>query len=187
MHLSPAASLRQSTRPLYFSATPVRYFSAASSSDGSSASAGAAEAKADDSIFASADYFKDVKPDEVAEADTSAVDSVTPDGANQVNELLYSDANDSLFTSMAFQAKDWDNLVQGVSTYGFSETIVYYETVLYDLWMFFAETQGMGMGPGVVAAALVSRAVFGPLAVYAVSKELANKKINVDCIVLKES
>lgn len=110
-----------------------------------------------------------MKPDEVAEADASAADSITSGGTNQVNELLYSDANDSLFTSMAFQAKDWDNLVQGVSTYGFSETIVYYETVLYDLWMFFADTQGMGMGPGVVVAALVSRAVFGPLAVYAVS------------------
>ena len=64
--------------------------------------------------------------------------------------------------------------MQGVTTYGFSETIVYYETVLYDLWMFFAEAQGMGMGPGIVAAAFISRAVFGPLAVYAVSKAISD-------------
>ena len=43
---------------------PVRFFSASGSEIEQ-------VAKPDDSIFASADYFKDVKPDEVAEADNA--------------------------------------------------------------------------------------------------------------------
>lgn len=58
----------------------------------------------------------------------------------KVDELMFMDSNDALGTSLAFMPKDVDNLMQGVSTYGFSEAIVYYEIVLWDLWMFFAET-----------------------------------------------
>lgn len=123
--------------------------------------------KADDSIFASADYFKDVKPEDVAASTDQAVTEV--DTGSLVDEMLYMDANDALGTTMAFMPRDLENLVSGVSTYGFSEAIIYYETVLWDLWMFFAEAQGTGMGVGIILASLTSRAIFAPLAIYAVS------------------
>ena len=83
--------------------------------------------------------------------------------------LMYMDANDTLASGMAFATKDLDNLVQGIQTYGFSEMLVYYETLIWDLWMFFAETQGVGMGIGICAASLVSRMLFSPIIIYSVS------------------
>ena len=79
------------------------------------------------------------------------------------------DANDCLGHTMSYMAKDVENLTSGVSTYGFSEMLCWYETQAFDLWIFFAETQGMGMGFGVVAAAFASRALFVPFIVYGVS------------------
>ena len=79
------------------------------------------------------------------------------------------DANDSLGTTMSFMAKDVDNLVQGVRTYGASEMLVYYESLIWDLWMFFSETCGTGMGFGIIGASLATRALFAPIIVYSVS------------------
>ena len=53
---------------------------------------------------------------------------------------MWMDANDSIGQSMAYMMKDVDNLVNGVHTYGFSEALIYYETILWDLWTFMAET-----------------------------------------------
>jgi hypothetical protein len=53
---------------------------------------------------------------------------------------MFMDGNDSLGTTMAFMSKDVDNLVQGIQTYGFSEMLIYYESLIWDLWMFFSET-----------------------------------------------
>ena len=122
-------------------------------------------AKTNESIFASADYFKDVKPEEVQQT----VEEGVVQAATKVDQLLFVDANDTLGATMSYMAKDLDNLVTGVSTYGISEMLCYYETVLWDLWMFFAETQGMGWGVGIFTASLVSRALFAPLMVYSVS------------------
>jgi len=149
--------------PLFAAALPTRSFSKAVVEDGK-ATAGSG----DESIFASADYFKDVSADEVVKDATNVevVDTGVSQAGGSGDELLYMDANDALGTSMAFLGKDWDNLIQGVPTYGFSEAIVFYETALWDLWMFFSEAQGMGMGFGIIAASLFSRAIFAPLAIY---------------------
>ena len=85
---------------------------------------------------------------------------------------MYMDANDTLASGMAFSTKDLDNLVQGIQTYGFSEMLVYYETLIWDLWMFFAETQGIGMGFGICAASFVSRLLFSPIIIYSVSQSI---------------
>lgn len=82
---------------------------------------------------------------------------------------MFMDGNDSLGTTMAFMAKDVDNLVQGIQTYGFSEMLIYYESLIWDLWMFFSETQGTGMGWGIIAASFVTRAMFSPVIIYSVS------------------
>lgn len=71
-----------------------------------------ADAGTDDSIFASADYFKeasdlqkDVQAD-LAEAATNKAKSLT--------ELPWMDINDTLGASMSVLPKDVGNLVQGV-------------------------------------------------------------------------
>ena len=70
------------------------------------------DAGADDSIFASADYFKeatefqkDVQAD-ISEAVTSKTETMT--------ELPWMDINDTLGASMSVIPKDLGNLVQGV-------------------------------------------------------------------------
>lgn len=82
---------------------------------------------------------------------------------------MFMDANDIASTTMSFMPKDLENLVTGINTYGFSECIMYYESVLWDLWMFYAEAHGTGMGYGIVLASLTSRLIFAPLAIYSVS------------------
>ena len=125
-----------------------------------------------ESIFASADYFKDAN----VEQDTISADTLASGASDtaeslsyKVDQLMWMDANDSLGTTMALAAKDVDNLVQGVQTYGFSESLVYYESLIWDLWIFFAETQGMGMGVGLIATSIVTRAMFAPVIMYSVS------------------
>ena len=128
----------------------------------------ASATKSDESIFASADYFKDVKPEEI-DADASKVldGEVLPSSqVGNVDELMWMDTNDSIGTTMSLAGKDVDNLVQGIQSYGFSEALVYYETLTWDTWMFFAETQGMGMGFGLIGAALACRVIFAPFIVY---------------------
>lgn len=127
-----------------------------------------ADAKPDDqSIFASADYFKDVKEGEIASSSSSeATQNIADAAANNMEQMMWLDANDSLGSSLAYMAKDVNNLVQGVRTYGFSEMLIYYETLLWDLWTFFAETQGFGMGAGLIAASFVSRGLFAPVIIY---------------------
>ena len=92
---------------------------------------------------------------------------------------MWMDANDSLGTTMSLAAKDVDNLIQGVQTYGFSESLVYYESLIWDLWIFFAETQGMGMGLGLIATSLVTRAMFAPVIMYSVSPQLPCQPISI--------
>ena len=84
---------------------------------------------------------------------------------------MWLDANDSLSTTMALAVKDVDNLVQGVQTYGFSESLVYYESLIWEMWMFFAETQGLGMGVGLICTSIVTRAMSAPIIIYSVSND----------------
>jgi len=90
------------------------------------------------------------------------------------------DANDIASTTMSFMPKDLENLVTGINTYGFSECIMYYESVLWDLWMFYAEAHGTGMGYGIVLASLTSRLIFAPLAIYSQTIGLKMKLLQPD-------
>ena len=71
-----------------------------------------AETATDDSIFASADYFKEAKEfqkdvqADLTEAATSKADTLS--------ELPFMDLNDTLGASMSVIPKDLGNLVQGV-------------------------------------------------------------------------
>ena len=145
----------------------MRNFSAANDTNETLAdSAGSS----DPSIFASADYFKDVAPEEIG-ASSANSSGTTDQLMAKVDELMWMDSNDSLGATMAYASKDVDNLVQGIQTYGFSESLIYYESLIWDCWQFFAEAQGMGMGFGLIAAALVTRGMFAPFIIYSVSRE----------------
>ena len=152
----------------------ARKFSVANKNSAQSTDSGA-KASDSESIFASADYFKDAKieQDAISADVTSSATETTDSLMEKVDHLMWMDANDSLGTTMALAAKDVDNLVQGVQTYGFSESLVYYESLIWDLWMFFAETQGMGMGLGLIATSIVTRAMFAPIIIYSVSEAAA--------------
>lgn len=58
--------------------------------------------------------------------------------------------------------------------------LCYYETLLWDLWMFFAETQGMGWGFGIITASIVSRAIFAPIMIYSVS--VVGELVTLECV-----
>lgn len=97
------------------SAAPIRNFSAATPKGSASVDTSASTAAAtssDDSIFAAADYFKDVKPDDISKLDLTNADSATTQTA--VEQIMFMDANDSLGSTMAYAAKDVDNLIQGI-------------------------------------------------------------------------
>ena len=79
------------------------------------------------------------------------------------------DPNDTLGACMSVIPKDIGNLVQGVQTYGFSEAFLFYDTMVYDLWINVADQYGVGLGIGLIASALVSRGMFAPLIIYSVS------------------
>lgn len=159
---------------------PVRYFSAEGGSSGKDVGTESSE----QSIFASADYFKDVKPEEIIDPATSGAADVAESSAeiisSKVDEMLWMDSNDSLGSTMSYMTKDVENLVQGAQTYGFSEALIYYEAQIWDLWMFFAETQGMGMGFGVVSTALVMRGMFAPVIIYSQTVGMKMKLMGPD-------
>ena len=71
---------------------------------------------------------------------------------------------------MSALPKDVDNLVQGVQTYGFSEGFIYYNSLIYDLWLNCADFYGLGLGFGLIASALIARGMFVPVIIYGVRK-----------------
>ena len=173
-HLGLLNSAAKRANPaLVFRPTGFRNFSSATSKE-SAVTEGATKATSGDSesIFASADYFKEanIEQDTISAETTAAGASDAADSLTyKADQLMWMDANDSLGTTMSLATKDVENLVQGVQTYGFSESLVYYESLIWDLWIFFAETQGMGMGLGLIATSLVTRAMFAPVIMYSVS------------------
>lgn len=136
-----------------------------------------ADVGTDDSIFTSADYFKeaadsqkDIQAD-LTEAASSKVDGLT--------ELPFMDINDTLGAFMSVIPKDVDNLVQGVQTYGASEAFLYYDACIYDLWLGCADFYGLGLGWGLIASALISRGMFAPIIAYSVSSTCHETNVNV--------
>jgi len=76
------------------------------------------------------------------------------------------DLNDTLGASLSVLPKDLGNLVQGVQTYGLSESFLYYDAVVYDLWLGCADFYGLGLGYGLIATALIARGMFAPVIAY---------------------
>ena len=71
-----------------------------------------ADSGTDESIFASADYFKDAA--DSAKHIQADLTEAAATKAQELSELLWMDANDTLGASMSVLPKDLDNLVQGV-------------------------------------------------------------------------
>ena len=85
------------------------------------------------------------------------------------NEIMWIDSNDTLNTLTSILPKDLSNVVHGVQTYGFSETLLYTETAIYELWLLFAEQGGVGLGFGLLGSAFLTRLIFVPPTIYSVS------------------
>lgn len=92
--------------------------------------------------------------------------------------MIWLDSNDTLNTFVSMLPKDPNNVMSGVNTYGVSEFLIYTDYHLYELWMQCADSYGMGVGFGLLAASLISRTIFAPLIVYSVS-ELTNLTYNL--------
>lgn len=58
-----------------------------------------------------------------------------------------------------------ENLVQGGSTYGMNEAMAYCTDVFDTIWMTMADT-GMGMGLGLMVAAMSIRVLYMPFNLY---------------------
>jgi len=67
---------------------------------------------------------------------------------------------------MSIVAKDADNLITGVQTYGFWEYICLLDTTCYDLWIHCADGYGLGLGFGLIVSSLITRAIFSPFIIY---------------------
>lgn len=118
----------------------------------------------DDSIFESANYFKDVKPDDITQQLGGEVKST--EAVKELYNIPWFDTNDSLGAFMAAIPKELGNLTQGVQTYGFWESFLYLDGQAYDFWMFLANDCGMGLSVGLIAATVFTKALFAPNVLY---------------------
>ena len=59
-----------------------------------------------------------------------------------------------------------------VSTYGLWEYVAYLDTTFYGMWTYCAESLGMGMGIGLIASSLFTKAIFAPFIIYSVIQSL---------------
>lgn len=124
-----------------------------------------------DNIFQSADYF----------AQDAALHQELVGQPVQMNkELPFVDDTDTLGTLMAVLPKDTSNVVQGISTYGLWEYVSYLDTTFSGMWMFTAENLGMGMGIGLVASSLFTKAIFAPFIIYSQMVGLKMKLLQPD-------
>ena len=60
---------------------------------------------------------------------------------SNASQLPWFDGNDSFNTLHNLMPKDIGNLPTGISSYGFSEYILWLDTLFYDSWMYFADVQ----------------------------------------------
>lgn len=67
---------------------------------------------------------------------------------------------------MSILPKDTSNIIQGVSTYGLWEYVSYLDTTFYSMWIYCADSLGMGMGFGLLASSLFTRTLFTPFIIY---------------------
>lgn len=91
---------------------------------------------------------------------------------------------------MSILPKDTSNIIQGVSiryfikikvsTYGLWEYVSYLDTTFYGMWMYTAESMGMGMGFGLLASSLFTKAIFAPFIIYSQMVGLKMKLLQPD-------
>lgn len=115
----------------------------------------------DESIFASADIFKDT---------TANVDNTMADTSSNLYSMPWIDSNDSLGALMSAVPKDVANVTQGVQTYGIWEGFLYLDSSAYDFWMFLGNQCGLGLGLGLVGATVLTKLMFAPTVLYGVSQ-----------------
>ena len=48
------------------------------------------------------------------------------------------------------------------------EYVQYLDTTFYDMWIYSAESMGLGMGVGLIASSLFTKAIFAPFIIYSV-------------------
>ena len=48
------------------------------------------------------------------------------------------------------------------------EYVSYLDTTFYDMWLYCADSLGMGMGIGLIASSLFTKAIFTPFIMYSV-------------------
>ena len=88
---------------------------------------------------------------------------------SSIDQLPWTDSNDTLSSFMASMPKDVHNLIGGQSTYGFHGYVCFLDTNFYDMWLTCGDTWGLGLGLGLMASSLLTRLVFVPSMIYAVS------------------
>lgn len=81
---------------------------------------------------------------------------------------------------MSILPKDTSNIIQGVSTYGLWEYVSYLDTTFYSMWLYCAESMGMGMGYGLLASSLFTKAIFAPFIIYSQMVGLKMKLLQPD-------
>ena len=130
-----------------------------------------------DSIFESADYFKEAETQE--EGIVYNLPDNTPD-FKMASELPYIDSNDTLSSFLSTIPKDVGNLSTGKPTYGFWEYVQYCDDLFYGLWISMADTYGLGLGAGLIASSFITKLAFAPPTIYSQTVGLKMKLLAPD-------
>lgn len=81
-------------------------------------------------------------------------------------KIEWIDGCDPIGAGLTSTMKETGNLAQGGSTLGIYEYIVYVDDLIYGCWTGVAATNNMGLCTGLVATALLSKAIFMPFQLY---------------------
>mmetsp|Transcript_14448 Transcript_14448/g.24653 ORF Transcript_14448/g.24653 Transcript_14448/m.24653 type:complete len:312 (-) Transcript_14448:32-967(-) len=76
------------------------------------------------------------------------------------------DSNDTLLSVESVVAKEAANVVEGVSTYGIFEYVIFLDEVFFNTWMAFSQTGDIGLGCGLILTTIGTRLVMLPIQFY---------------------
>jgi len=80
--------------------------------------------------------------------------------------MMWLDSNDTTFAFQGALLKDSANIPNGTSTYGIWEYVQYMDHMIFDQWMYMAQSTGLGMCGGLLLTAAATRLIFVPVGVY---------------------